>query len=98
MSKKLLDAVYLKNRKSPPQKITPTPAQICFDKLITACYQITEKECLCLNYERQQQRTIYDTIEVGLELPNQDGQLIRFIPRYVTFPTKYVIPDTTDRV
>ena len=71
-------------------KITPTPAEICFDQLITACYQITEEQCLCLNYERQQQRTIYKTIEVGLQLPNQNGQLIRFIPRYITFPVKYV--------
>jgi len=99
MSKKLLDAIYLKKNTNNTPKITkkdtPTPEQICFDKIITACYEITEKECLCLNYEREQQKTIYKKIEVGLQLPNSQGQLIRFIPRYVTVATRYIpeIPD-----
>ena len=93
MSNKLLDVIYLKKKKNINQpiqtKTTPTPAEICFKKLITACYEITEEECLCLNYERQQQRTVYEKIEVGLELTNQDGELIRFIPRYVLVATRY---------
>jgi len=55
---------------------------------ITECYQITNKCCKNINKFRQYQTTIDETILVGLELPNQQGKLIRFLPRNITIITK----------
>jgi hypothetical protein len=55
---------------------------------ITECYQITNECCKNINKFRQYERTKDETIVVGLELPNQEGKLIRFIPRNVTVITK----------
>ena len=41
-----------------------------------------------INYFRQYQTTKEKTIVVGLELPNKQGKLIRFIPRNVTIINK----------
>jgi hypothetical protein len=59
-----------------------------FNYKITECYEITNEYCKNLNKLRQYERTKEETIVVGLELPNQEGKLIRFIPRYVTIITK----------
>ena len=92
MQKKLLDAIYLKNKKNnnKPLEIQQkaTPYETCFgDRVLQNCEEIKNSECKGLNYVRQQDRTIYDTIEVGLELPSSTGQLVRFIPRFVTVIT-----------
>jgi hypothetical protein len=55
---------------------------------ITECYQITNKCCKNINKFRKYQTTIDETILVGLELPNQQGKLIRFVPRNITIITK----------
>lgn len=55
---------------------------------ITECYQITNECCKNINKFRQYERTKDETIVVGLELPNQQGKLIRFVPRNVTIITK----------
>ena len=55
---------------------------------ITECYQITNECCKNINKFRQYERTKDETIVVGLELPNQDGKLIRFVPRNITVITK----------
>jgi len=55
---------------------------------ITQCYQITNKCCKNINYFRQYQTTKQKTIVVGLELPNKQGKLIRFIPRNITIINK----------
>jgi hypothetical protein len=55
---------------------------------ITECYQITNKCCKNINKFRQYQTTIDETIVVGLELPNQQGKLIRLLPRNITIITK----------
>lgn len=55
---------------------------------ITECYQITNQCCKNINKFRQYERTKDETIVVGLELPNQEGKLIRFIPRNVNIITK----------
>jgi hypothetical protein len=55
---------------------------------ITECYQITNECCKNINKFRQYERTKDETIVVGLELPNQEGKLIRFIPRNVNIITK----------
>ena len=52
------------------------------------CVTLTEKECRQLNSKRDLETLETKTIEVGLELPNSEGKLIRFIPRYVTFVTR----------
>ena len=48
-------------------------------------YSFSENSC---NKLRQYERTKEETIVVGLELPNQEGKLIRFIPRNITIITK----------
>ena len=55
---------------------------------ITECYEISNECCKNINKVRQYQRTNDETIVVGLELPNQKGKLIRFVPRNVTIITK----------
>ena len=55
---------------------------------ITECYQITNECCKNINKFRQYERTKDETIVVGLELPNQEGKLIRFVPRNITVITK----------
>ena len=55
---------------------------------ITECYQITNECCKNINKFRQYERTEDETIIVGLELPNQKGKLIRFVPRNITVITK----------
>ena len=55
---------------------------------ITECYQITNECCNNINKFRQYQTTKHETIIVGLQLPNQQGKLIRFIPRNITIITK----------
>ena len=55
---------------------------------ITECYQITNECCININKFRQYERTKDETIVVGLELPNQQGKLIRFVPRNITIITK----------
>jgi len=55
---------------------------------ITECYQITNECCKNINKFRQYERTKEESIVVGLELPNQQGKLIRFIPRNITVITK----------
>jgi hypothetical protein len=55
---------------------------------ITECYQITNQCCKNINKFRQYEKTKEETIVVGLELPNQEGKLIRFIPRNITIITK----------
>jgi len=55
---------------------------------ITQCYQITNECCKNINEFRKYQRTKNETIVVGLELPNQKGKLIRFVPRNVTIINK----------
>jgi hypothetical protein len=55
---------------------------------ITECYQITNECCKNINKFRQYERTKDETIVVGLELPNQQGKLIRFVPRNITIITK----------
>ena len=55
---------------------------------ITECYLITNGCCININKFRQYQKTKDETITVGLELPNQQGKLIRFVPRNVTVITK----------
>ena len=55
---------------------------------ITECYEITNEYCINLNKLRQYERTKEETITVGLELPNQEGKLIRFIPRNINIITK----------
>lgn len=55
---------------------------------ITECYQITNECCKNINKFRQYERTKDETIIVGLELPNQQGKLIRFVPRNITIITK----------
>jgi len=92
MQRKLLDAIYLKNKpknnKQANSAPKATPYETCFgNRVLQNCEEIKNSECRCLNYERQQDATRYQTIEVGLQLPNQNGQLIRFIPRYVTVIT-----------
>jgi len=83
----------------PPHKIRKTkqqinekyiPEYICdtIGANITACYQISDDLCNELNYCRDQAQTVTETIEVGLQLPNSQGELIRFVPRYVTIVTK----------
>jgi len=52
------------------------------------CISLTEKECRELNNRRDLATLDIKTIEVGLELRNGDGKLIRFNPRYVTFVTR----------
>lgn len=59
-----------------------------FNYKITECYEITNEYCKNLNTLRQYERTKEETIVVGLELPNQEGKLIRFIPRNITIITK----------
>ena len=59
-----------------------------FNYKITECYEITNEYCKNLNKLRQYERTKEETIVVGLELPNQEGKLIRFIPRNITIITK----------
>jgi len=46
---------------------------------------LSNQDCIDINETRQMERTVYKTITVGLELPNSEGQLIRFLPREVTF-------------
>ena len=55
---------------------------------ITECYLITNQCCKNINKFRQYQKTKDETITVGLEITNQDGKLIRFVPRNVTIITK----------
>lgn len=55
---------------------------------ITECYQITNQCCKNINKFRQYEKTKDETIVVGLELPNQQGKLIRFVPRNITIITK----------
>lgn len=55
---------------------------------ITECYEITNECCKNINKFRQYERTKEETIIVGLELPNQQGKLIRFVPRNVSIITK----------
>ena len=55
---------------------------------ITECYQITNQCCKNINKFRQYEKTIDETIVVGLELPNQQGKLIRLLPRNITIITK----------
>ncbi len=55
---------------------------------ITECYEITNECCKNINKFRQYERTKDETIVVGLELPNQQGKLIRFVPRNITIITK----------
>ena len=55
---------------------------------ITECYQISNECCKNINKFRQYERTKDETIVVGLELPNQNGKLIRFVPRNITIITK----------
>lgn len=55
---------------------------------ITECYLITNQCCININKFRQYQKTKDETITVGLELPNQQGKLIRFVPRNITVITK----------
>jgi len=55
---------------------------------ITECYEITNECCKNINKFRQYERTKEETIIVGLELPNQEGKLIRFVPRNVSIITK----------
>jgi hypothetical protein len=55
---------------------------------ITECYQITNECCKNINEFRQYERTKDETIVVGLELPNKQGKLIRFVPRNITIITK----------
>jgi hypothetical protein len=55
---------------------------------ITECYEITNECCKNINKVRQYERTKDETIVVGLELPNQNGKLIRFVPRNITIITK----------
>lgn len=90
MERRILDTIYLK-RKPKIQNTKNEKATIaypnCFDKVITECVEIKNKQCQCLNRTRQKENTITETIEVGLELPNSNGQLIRFIPRYITIVT-----------
>ncbi len=55
---------------------------------ITECYEITNECCKNINKFRQYERTKEETIIVGLELPNQQGKLIRFVPRNISIITK----------
>ena len=90
MQSNILDAVFLNNakKKSIETQTKLTPYQTCFgDKIIQNCEEIKNSECKCINNARQQDRTTYETITVGLELPNSSGQMIRFVPRYVTIIT-----------
>ena len=59
-----------------------------YNHKITECYEITNQYCKNLNKLREYERTTEETITVGLELPNQEGKLIRFIPRNITIITK----------
>ena len=59
-----------------------------FNHKITECYEITNEYCKNLNKLRQYERTEQKTIVVGLELPNKEGKLIRFIPRNVNIIIK----------
>jgi len=52
------------------------------------CPIISNKDCKLINYARSQIRTTTKTIVVGLQLPNAEGELIRFLPREVTFITR----------
>lgn len=84
--RKILENLYPK-RKFVEKKDEPVIYPTCFDKIITDCAEIKNEQCVCLNYVRQLERTTYETIEVGLQLPNSEGQLIRFIPRYIQIIT-----------
>ena len=55
---------------------------------ITECYEITNECCKNINKFRQYERTKEETIIVGLELPNKQGKLIRFVPKNVSIITK----------
>jgi hypothetical protein len=91
--KNILDYLYYyKNKKNYENKICPFQIKnkyvITECSNITECYQITNECCKNINEFRQYERTKDETIIVGLELPNQDGKLIRFVPRNVTIITK----------
>lgn len=87
--KSIIDYIYPPRKKLPlDNKITPQELQVCFKEVVTDCAAIKNYQCVCLNNNRQILATDYETIEVGLELPNSEGQLIRFIPRYITIVTK----------
>ena len=50
------------------------------------CYELSNKDCKNINRARQIARTKTTTIEIGLQLPNANNEkeLVRFVPRYVT--------------
>ncbi len=80
---------YYKNKEkilSGLEKINNYQITECYN--ITECYQITNECCKNINKFRQYERTKDETIVVGLELPNKQGKLIRFVPRNVTIITK----------
>jgi hypothetical protein len=86
--KNIIDYIYPPRKNIPYQNKTKTPElQVCFRKVVTDCAAIKNYQCVCLNNNRQTLATNYETIEVGLQLPNSEGQLIRFIPRYVKIVT-----------
>lgn len=65
-----------------PPKLTQTNNQP------DVCFGISNADCVANNKAIAKARTIYKTITVGLELPNAQGQLVRFTPREVTFIVK----------
>jgi hypothetical protein len=84
----ILDYLYYSKMKNYEKKLLPFQIKNeCFNN-ITECYQITNECCKNINKIRQYERTKEETIIVGLELPNQDGKLIRFVPRNVSIITK----------
>jgi len=84
MSRKLIDVVFPKRNEKPYTPIIKEQElPICFKEIVKDCALIKNEQCLCLNRNRQTLSTVYETIEVGLELPNAQGELIRFIPRYI---------------
>jgi len=81
--KKIADYLEIPNQQSKSNN-----NQITECNNITECYEITNECCKNINKFRQYQRTKDETIVVGLELPNQQGKLIRFVPRNITIITK----------
>lgn len=52
------------------------------------CFGVSNADCIANNKAIAEAGTIYKTITVGLQLPNAQGQLVRFTPREVTFIVK----------
>lgn len=88
VKKNIIDYIFPTRKNIPYENNTQQELQICFPDVVTDCAAIKNDQCVCLNNNRQILATEYETIEVGLQLPNSDGQLIRFLPRYVTIVTK----------